>query len=221
MLVLDHGLGKIHTHRGEQIFLLPGQWYFGASGAMVRTLLGSCVALTLWHPQRRAGGMCHYLLPARAKPGGPGLDGRFANEAVELLVQALTRAGTKPSDYLVDLYGGADTMPDQVHTHKFNIGERNIEKALELVDHYGFQLQTVDVGGNDPRNVTLDMKTGQVELKRGKPVGATLAPSVAQASPTVAKPAAKPIAKAATPAARTGIKLAAPATAKPALRPKP
>ncbi|WP_374595057.1 chemotaxis protein CheD [Aquabacterium sp.] len=172
MLVLDHGLGKINSHRGEQVFLLPGQWYFGATGAIVRTLLGSCVALTLWHPHRRMGGMCHYLLPNRTRPGGASLDGRFAEEAVELLVNSMARTGTKPGEYLVDLYGGADTMPDQVHTHKFNIGERNIEKALELVDRYGFQLQTVDVGGNDPRNVTLDMKSGQVELKRGKPAPA-------------------------------------------------
>lgn len=172
MLVLDHGLGKINSHRGEQVFLLPGQWYFGANGAIVRTLLGSCVALTLWHPHRHMGGMCHYLLPCRSRPGAAALDGRFAEEAVVLLVNSMARTGTKPGEYLVDLYGGADTMPDQVHTHKFNIGERNIEKALELVDHYGFQLQTVDVGGNDPRNVTLDMKTGQVELKRGKPAPA-------------------------------------------------
>lgn len=182
MLVLDHGLGKINSHRGEQVFLLPGQWYFGANGAIVRTLLGSCVALTLWHPHRHMGGMCHYLLPSRTRPGTAALDGRFAEEAVELLVNSMARTGTKPGEYLVDLYGGADTMPDQVHTHKFNIGERNIEKALELVDRYGFQLQTVDVGGNDPRNVTLDMKSGQVELKRGKPAPA------AAAKPLAAKP---------------------------------
>lgn len=186
MLVLDRGFGKISSHRGEQVFLLPGQWYFGANGAIVRTLLGSCVALTLWHPHRHMGGMCHYLLPSRTRPATVGLDGRFAEEAVELLVSSMARTGTKPGEYLVDLYGGADTMPEQVHTHKFNIGERNIEKALELVDRYGFQLQTVDVGGNEPRNVTLDMKSGQVELKRGKPV-------------TTALPAAKQPLKHATP----------------------
>lgn len=188
MLVLDHGFGKINSHRGEQVFLLPGQWYFGANGAIVRTLLGSCVALTLWHPHRHMGGMCHYLLPTRTRPPSASLDGRFAEEAVELLVSSMARTGTKPGEYLVDLYGGADTMPDQAHVHKFNIGERNIEKALELVERYGFQLQTVDVGGNEPRNVTLDMKSGQVELKRGKPAGsASAVPSAATPAPAPTK----------------------------------
>lgn len=206
MLVLDHGFGKINSHRGEQIFLLPGQWYFGANGAIVRTLLGSCVALTLWHPHRHMGGMCHYLLPTRTRPATAALDGRFAEEAVELLVSSMARTGTKPGEYLVDLYGGADTMPDQAHVHKFNIGERNIEKALELVDRYGFQLQTVDVGGNEPRNVTLDMKSGQVELKRGKPAGSmvpapvsTPAPAKAVAAPSAPRPVARAPAPASTP----------------------
>ncbi len=193
MLVLDHGFGKINSHRGEQVFLLPGQWYFGANGAIVRTLLGSCVALTLWHPHRHMGGMCHYLLPGRTRPATVGLDGRFAEEAVELLVSSMARTGTKPGEYLVDLYGGADTMPDQVHAHKFNIGERNIEKALELVDRYGFQLQTVDVGGNEPRNVTLDMKSGQVELKRGKPVTSAGSAAARAATPKPAAPRTVPV----------------------------
>jgi chemotaxis protein CheD len=214
MLVLDHGFGKINSHRGEQVFLLPGQWYFGANGAIVRTLLGSCVALTLWHPHRHMGGMCHYLLPTRTRPPSASLDGRFAEEAVELLVSSMARTGTKPGEYLVDLYGGADTMPDQAHVHKFNIGERNIEKALELVERYGFQLQTVDVGGNEPRNVTLDMKSGQVELKRGKPAGSASVASSAVARTPAPAPARAPAAGAVT------NKPAAPATRAP-LQPLP
>lgn len=168
MLVLDHGLGKVSGRASEQVFLLPGQWYFGARGELVRTLLGSCVALTLWHPQRHCGGMCHFLLPDRQRVQGAEPDGRYGEEAVELLVKAMARHGTQPNDYVVELYGGADTMPDQVNM-KFNVGERNIEKALTLIDHYGLQLSTVDVGGNEPRNVLLDLRNGQVQLRRGHP----------------------------------------------------
>lgn len=44
-------------------FLNPGEIFFGGSGFRVRTLLGSCVSIVLWHPNRHLGGMCHYLLP--------------------------------------------------------------------------------------------------------------------------------------------------------------
>jgi chemotaxis protein CheD len=59
--------------------IMPGQWHFGPEQITVKTLLGSCVALTLWHPQRRIGGMCHYLLPDRKREPGQPLQGRFAS----------------------------------------------------------------------------------------------------------------------------------------------
>lgn len=53
---------------GLDIFLQPGEWYFGEGNTRVRTTLGSCVAIVLWHPVRRIGGMCHYMLPSRGRP---------------------------------------------------------------------------------------------------------------------------------------------------------
>lgn len=146
--------------------LMPGQWHFG-QGALLRTLLGSCVAITLWHPGRQWGGMCHYLLPSRVNRGQAALDGRYGDEAIELLVQALKRTGSKPADYLAHLYGGADTMPDGMNV-KFNVGQRNIEQGWALIDQHGFQLQDVDVGDNVPRTVSLDLPSGKVEVKRGQ-----------------------------------------------------
>ncbi|RQO62689.1 chemotaxis protein [Paucibacter sp. KBW04] len=146
--------------------LMPGQWHFG-QGAMLRTLLGSCVAITLWHPAKKWGGMCHFLLPSRSNRGGAALDGRYGDEAIEMLVQSIKRTGTKPGDYLAHLYGGADTMPDGMNV-KFNVGQRNIEQGWALIDQHGFQLQDVDVGDNVPRTVSLDLPSGKVEVKRGK-----------------------------------------------------
>lgn len=145
---------------------MPGQWHFG-QGAMLRTLLGSCVAITLWHPAKQWGGMCHFLLPSRANRGQAALDGRYGDEAIEMLVQSIKRTGTKPGDYLAHLYGGADTMPDGMNV-KFNVGQRNIEQGWALIDQHGFQLQDVDVGDNVPRTVSLDLPSGKVEVKRGR-----------------------------------------------------
>ena len=65
---------------GEHLMLLPGQWHVGRHVAQMRTLLGSCVAVVLWHPARRLGGMCHYLLPSRRRTPGTPLEGRRSEE---------------------------------------------------------------------------------------------------------------------------------------------
>ena len=167
---------------GQHLVLMPGQLYFGQQAASVRTLLGSCVALTLWHPQRRLGGMCHFLLPSRTRKAGEPVDGRYGDEAIATLVQQISANATEPTDYEVHVYGGADTLPDG-HGSRFNVGERNIELAWRLVDHYGFRLQGVDVGEDIPRRVVLCLGTGAVDMARcqGRAQDAA-APSVRRAN---------------------------------------
>lgn len=156
-----------HAKAEHELLLMPGQLYFGREPGSIRTLLGSCVALTLWHPQRRIGGMCHYLLPERQRGTAQPPDGRFGNEAIALLVEQITRAGTQPTEYEVHLYGGADTLPEHL-AHKTQVGVRNIELGWTLVDRHGFQLVGVDVGDNVPRTVRLDMRSGEVTMRRSE-----------------------------------------------------
>lgn len=175
---------------GQVLNLLAGQLYFGQSPASLRTLLGSCVALTLWHPTRRLGGMCHFLLPSRpvrSDSGGP--DGRYGDDAIGWLVHALASAGTRPSDYHTGLYGGADTLPDAAGV-KFNIGERNIEFGWRLIEHHGFDLSEVDVGDSVPRTIELTLATGRVALRRGESTALSrgAAPRAGSAAPANRKP---------------------------------
>jgi len=153
---------------GQALMLMPGELHFGGEVQSLKTLLGSCVALTLWHPKRRIGGMCHFLLPSRQRPPGAGTDGRFGEEAVAELVAQLERRGSRPQEFVAHLYGGADTMADEVGV-KLNVGERNIERGWALVDQYGFTLDGVDVGDNVPRTVSLGLASGTVECRRGNP----------------------------------------------------
>ncbi len=151
---------------GALLNLMPGELHFGGEPSALRTLLGSCVAVTLWHPRRNIGGMCHFLLPSRTRSAQDAADGRYGDEAVGALVQALRAHGTEPGDYVAHLYGGADTMSDASGV-KFNVGERNIERGWALIDSHGFTLDGVDVGDNVPRTVTLTLATGEVHCRRG------------------------------------------------------
>ena len=151
---------------GDHLVLMPGQMHVGPHASSLRTLLGSCVAITLWHPLRRIGGMCHYLLPQRHRRAGDALDGRYGDEAVQAMVQALQSLRADPQDFIAHLYGGADTLSGQ-GAGSFNIGERNIEQGWSLIERYGFALDGVDVGEDVPRTVTLTLATGEVSMRRG------------------------------------------------------
>ena len=160
------GHWQVSGQPGEHLVLMPGQMHLGQQVASVRTLLGSCVAITLWHPKRRIGGMCHFLLPQRQRRAGDPLEGRYGDEAVEAMVKSLQLLRADPHEFVAHLYGGADTLSG-CNTVKFNIGERNIEQAWSLIDRYGFQLDGVDVGEDIPRVVSLVLGSGKVTMRRG------------------------------------------------------
>jgi chemotaxis protein CheD len=181
---------ELGSQPGQHLMLLPGQMYFGREAASMRTLLGSCVAITLWHPVKRIGGMCHYLLPQRPRKAGDPLDGRYGDEALHSMVQKIKLTRTEPGEFHAHLYGGADTMPEG-SALKFNVGERNIEQGWSLIDRYGFQLQGIDVGEDIPRTVVLTMASGEVDMKRGQGKAPVHSLPSAQRTITPARPAAR------------------------------
>jgi chemotaxis protein CheD len=148
------------------IFLQPGDLYFGDRDTRVRTLLGSCVAFTLWHPRRLIGGMCHYLLPEhQQKNAGEALNGRYADEALLLFLREIDNSGTHPSEYEVKMFGGGNQFPGHKASRKLNVADKNIQMGKTLLLQHGFKLASWHLGGNGHRNVMLDIWSGHVWIQ--------------------------------------------------------
>lgn len=147
---------------GNEIFLQPGEFYFGGAATRIRTLLGSCVAITLWHPERMIGGMCHYMLPNRPKHGGP-LDGKYADEAMALFLQQVAHHQTRPEDYQVKLFGGGTMFPG--YSEETSVARSNINTARQLVTRHHLRLSAEDLGRNGHRDVIFDISSGHVWVR--------------------------------------------------------
>jgi chemotaxis protein CheD len=123
-----------------EVFLQPGEFYFGEGKTRIRTLLGSCVAITLWHPRLHLGGMSHYVLPNRRhrKKHEP-LDGRYADEVMEMFMRELRHSHTKPGEYEVKIFGGGRMFQHEGKDGKsgshLNIPERNVQIGIRFQIH--------------------------------------------------------------------------------------
>lgn len=161
-----------------EIFLQPGDYYFGDRDTRIRTILGSCVSIAMWHPSLLIGGMCHYMLPTRNRGISESLDGRYADEAMAMFLRDITAAGTRPSEYRVKMFGGGNMFfeehdkncpnwpcanPSEHTCH--NISCRNEQTALALAKLYDFKVQASHLGGKGHRQVIFDIWTGHVWVK--------------------------------------------------------
>ena len=152
------------------VFLAPGEFFFGDADTRIRTILGSCVAITLWHPVRRIGGMCHYMLPTRGESQPTGLDGRYGDEAIELFGHEVRRNRSRPSEYEVKVFGGGNMFPDKSRYEALAVGLRNISVGLELLQKRGFTVKARHLAGIGHRNIVFEAWTGDVWLKHVAPV---------------------------------------------------
>ena len=148
------------------IFLQPGDFHFGDAETSIRTVLGSCVAITAWHPQRRIGGMCHYMLPGGQRTDPSRLNGKYADEAILMFLYEVKCSMTKIEDYEVKLFGGGNMFPGLVKKQDGgDIGKKNVAIASTLTDQHGFRVVAQDVGKTGHRNVIFDIWSGDVWVK--------------------------------------------------------
>lgn len=162
-----------HTLRPQDRILGPGDLYFGFGEQRLRTLLGSCVAVTIWHPRAQIGGMCHFLLPTRSPAvravDGP-LDGRYADEAMEMFRREMERTDTRPGDYLAKIFGGGHQFPGLADGRRIDVPERNVAAATSLCDTYGLRVVSRHLGLDGSRQVVFDLATGDVWVRHSAPV---------------------------------------------------
>ena len=156
----------LQTDEPTEIYLLPGDFHFGGKNTRIRTVLGSCVSITVWHPRLRIGGIGHSMLPCRGnKPGNPNLDGHYADEAVELLLREIGKRHTRPAEYQVKLFGGGNMFRQPLAEGAFNVAGRNIEAARLLLEAGGFNIHAEHVGGSGHRSIVFDLYDGKVSVK--------------------------------------------------------
>ncbi len=148
-----------------EIFLQPGEFYWGDSDTRIKTLLGSCVAICIWHPRLMVGGMSHSLLPTRGETKRGELSGRYIDESAELFLLDIAKSGTKPKDYEVKVFGGGNMFSEIKKTDSETVGDRNINMAREILKKYGFSIKKEHVGGDGHRNIIFDLWSGDVWLK--------------------------------------------------------
>jgi chemotaxis protein CheD len=143
-------------------FLYPGMLFAEQETHRVTTVLGSCIAVCLYDPIRRIGGINHYMLPLWNGEGLP--TPRYGNVAIIALIERLQGFGCLTSRLQAKLFGGA-AMWDNGNS-LVSVGERNIDQAWLMLERYGIPVVAKDLGGNASRKIIFNSETGEVLLRR-------------------------------------------------------
>jgi chemotaxis protein CheD len=157
-----------NPRKQTEVYIEPGGFYLANENYRLRTLLGSCVSITLWHAQRRIGAMTHFLLPAREGPVDE-FDGRYGEEATWWLLLELTRLNIVPTDCEARIFGGGNMFPGQPLSTGIKVGMRNGEAARRWLTALRFPIVEEDLYGAGHRTIVFDVATGEVKVQLVQP----------------------------------------------------
>lgn len=133
------------------------------TGKLVALGLGSCVAIILWDPATRIGGMAHILLPAPPPRHNDVPHGRYAQTAVPELLHRMVQEGADRSSIVARLVGGAAMFANLIAPGLIHSGERNVLASRHALHAAAIPLQSEWVGEDFGRSVELHLATGRVE----------------------------------------------------------
>lgn len=126
----------------------------------IRTVLGSCIGIALYDRCVKVGGMAHVILPDSNE--GSGAPGKFADTAVDILLERLLEAGAVKARVTAKIVGGAAMFGNSTTQ---GLGDRNEDAVKARLSHHCVRLAGAAVGGTRGRKMLLDPATGDVVVE--------------------------------------------------------
>jgi len=148
----------------KEILLHVGAVHASAEPAVIKTLLGSCIAVCLFDPAVRVGGMNHFLLPQGSSNGPQDYSARFGVHAMDRLIGEMLKLGSSPSRFVVKVFGGASVLA--MPANGGHIPQSNVTFVREYLAREGLRVAASSVGGTLPRQLRFFTDTGRVLVRR-------------------------------------------------------
>jgi chemotaxis protein CheD len=138
------------------------RWAAASAPAVLRTLLGSCVAVALYERRLKLGGLTHIVLPSSG--GDTAQPGKYADTAIPGVLLDLERlAGAKLTSRLTaKVIGGASMFQND---STLDIGRMNQRAVEQVLDSLSIPIVGRDLGGDAGRHLTFHTATGIVMVK--------------------------------------------------------
>jgi chemotaxis protein CheD len=136
------------------------------SDLLITYALGSCIAVVLYDPVAKVGGLLHYMLPDSSLDASKAQQNpfMFADTGIPRLIAGVRSKGALPARLVVRLAGGAQVLDSQ---GTFQIGKRNYLAARRILWKAGVLITAEAVGGEVSRTTRLEISTGRMWIKEG------------------------------------------------------
>ena len=153
-----------------EVYVQPGESHLVTEPSILRTVLGSCVGVAFWAPERGAAALCHPMLPRfPVKSQGTlslAASRRYVDFAIRDLARRFDKLGVRRAAIQVKLFGGGDVLLVSNDAARPTVGRLNYEMAIRVLREEGFEVVASSLGGTSGLHIQFNSVTGEVLLRR-------------------------------------------------------
>jgi chemotaxis protein CheD len=154
----------------SNVYLKPGEVIISKNPILVSTILGSCIAVTMFSPSKKIGAICHAMFPCNPTDDA---NVQYVDSAIRVIFSKMMDY-TGKTDLIVKLFGGARVLAGGDYGEERKaIGDQNIFQAKRTLQELSLAIANSDIGGVRGRKLLFSMKTGDVYLRRLRLAGNT------------------------------------------------
>lgn len=135
---------------------------------LVTYALGSCVGICLYDPVCKIAGLSHIMLPAITEFSDARLTaqpGKYADTAIELLIQKMLSKGAVRIRLRAKIAGGAQMFAPVNNTNLAGIGERNTIAVKKELARQKIPIVAEDTGKDYGRTLYIGADDGLMKIK--------------------------------------------------------
>lgn len=136
-----------------------------APEALTTLGLGSCIGIVLYDPQTKVSGLAHIMLPDSTQIKNNSNVAKFADTAIDQLIQDMEKLGASKRRLVSKIAGGAQMFSFGSTNDLMRIGERNAIATRKKLAELGIQLLSEDCGLNYGRTIEFYSETGELHIK--------------------------------------------------------
>ncbi|AEI14435.1 CheD [Flexistipes sinusarabici DSM 4947] len=145
-------------------FVTTGHLATGSqNGKICTSPLGSCMAVIAYDKTSRTGGIAHIMLPGKSPTEDKAEENKYAENAIENLLDDLKSLGSKKANIEVCLVGGANVLKKENDA----TADKLIFNIFEIMDRKKLSIRKTSTGGYERRTAKLCLHSGIVTFTFG------------------------------------------------------
>ena len=130
---------------------------------LVSHAIGSCIVISIYDPKKQCGAMAHIMLPGRAPASKSKDKFKYAQDAIDEIMGAMSGRSGKTDHLQVCLVGGGNVLKKKDDS----ICRDNINSVKNTLELKKIAIKAESLGGEERRTMKLIIENGTVLFSKG------------------------------------------------------